>query len=288
MNSIKGILDESKSVIAETCLIWAIKPERDHEKTDLLKFLIDRIDQPEKALKNALDHYKVGLRFDFKSIKTTKEVRSLTVHSNLYYWILKSFGPSSEITQLCFDDIVESRTWIDIKLQEIPQREVPVRLTTRAFNSICSIYLEFCNDKVPFKPSYLPYLQLVNQNEIIEPLFGVCLPMIFGLQLKGRFPFEITYDYKRPEVIVQNFKRKFNVMNDNQQSTYEKKSWYDLLKEYEKLILGNEFEFTERFKNNFEIFWKRKPFIDDDQINDEGDTDKTSNELLKSSVARQM
>ncbi|CAI2165726.1 8643_t:CDS:2 [Funneliformis geosporum] len=112
--------------------------------------------------------------------------------------------------------------------------------------------------------------------------------MIFGLQLKGRFPFEITYDYKRPEVIVQNFKRKFNVMNDNQQSTYEKKSWYDLLKEYEKLILGNEFEFTERFKNNFEIFWKRKPFIDDDQINDEGDTDKTSNELLKSSVARQM
>ncbi|CAG8439518.1 13997_t:CDS:1 [Funneliformis caledonium] len=269
MNSIKEIFDESKSVIAESCLIWAIKPERNHEKTDLLKFLIDRIDQPEKVLKNALDHYKVGFRFDFKSIKTTNEIRSLTVNSNLYYWILKSYGPSSEITQQCFDDIVESRTWIDLKLQGTSGSDGPIRLTTCAFNSICSIYLEFCNDKVPFKPCYLQYLQLVNNNEIIEPFFEMSLPITFGLQLKGTFPFDITYDYKRPKVDVQNHKMKSNVMNDNQQTTKERKNWYDLLKKYEEQILGNNFELTERFKNNFEKFWPL--FIDYDQMNDGDD-----------------
>ena len=55
-----------------------------------------------------------------------------------------------------------------MKLQETPDREVPEHLTSCAHKSICSIYLEFCNEKVPFKVKYLPYLQLANDNEIIK------------------------------------------------------------------------------------------------------------------------
>src|SRR5688572_7880578 len=131
------------------------------------------IDQPEKALEIALEVYNTGFQLDVNSIKTIEGVRSLSVHSNLYYWVLKTYGSGSFITQWCFEDIIESRVWIDVKLQETPDRNVPERLTTCAFNSICSIYLEFCNEKVPFKDNYLPYLQLVNNEEIIKPFFEI-------------------------------------------------------------------------------------------------------------------
>jgi len=41
-----------------------IRYERKFKKFDLLGFLIERIEQPEESLKNALDHYKIGFRFN--------------------------------------------------------------------------------------------------------------------------------------------------------------------------------------------------------------------------------
>ncbi|CAI2198072.1 7893_t:CDS:2, partial [Funneliformis geosporum] len=150
MNSFQVIRKESESDLASSCLIHAIKPERNLKKTVLLEFLISKIDQPSEALKNALDHYNVGFKFNDKTIRTTKEIRSLSVQSNFYYWILKNCDPNSEITRKCFDDIFESRIWIDLKVQETPERNAPKHLTSSSFNSICFIYLEFCNGKVPF------------------------------------------------------------------------------------------------------------------------------------------
>jgi hypothetical protein len=248
MDSFQIVHDKSRSDIACACLTQAIRPERNHRKTDLLEFLIDRIDHPEVALKNALIHYNVGLKFDINSIKSTKKVRSLSVHSNFYYWVLKKYGPNSEITQTCFEDIIESRIWIDLKLQqENYERDVPNLLTTYAYNSICSIYLEFCNEKVPFKAKCLPYLQLANNEEIIKPLFGICLPIIFDLPLNYKLPFEIAYEYDRPEISLigrnQSYKRNFD----------DKEVWFMLL---EKLFLDDS-DVSENFKNNLNEFWER-------------------------------
>src|SRR5581483_5713043 len=213
MESFQTINNKSRSEIASTCLIQAIKPERNHQKTDLLEFLISKIDQPELALRTALKHYNVGFKFDVNSIKSIKKIRSLSVHSNVYYWILKKYGSNSEITQMCFEDIIESRIWIDLKLQENLELKVPENLTNCAFNSICSIYLEFCNDKVPFKSDYLQYLQMANNEEIIKPIFKVHLPILFGLPLKHKSSFSIDYEYSRPKIKIinniQNNKRKF-------------------------------------------------------------------------------
>src|ERR1043165_4426662 len=204
--------DKLESDIARLILIQAIKPERNHKKTDLLEFLINKIDDPEEALMDALEFYNVGFKFDVNSIKTRK-IRSLSVHSNLYYWILKKYGPNSEIAQKCFEDILESRVWVDLKLQqENNENNVPKPLTICAYNSICSIYLEFCNEKIPFKANYLSYLQLVNNEEIIRPLFGISLPIVFCLPLNYELPFEIAYEYDRPK--VNNQCSKSNEMND--------------------------------------------------------------------------
>src|ERR1051325_2557052 len=136
MNAFQAICNKSKSEIACSRLIRAIRPERNHRKIDVFEFLMNNIEQQEIALEVALETYKVGFQLDVNSIKTTKGVRSLSVHSNLYYWVLKTYGRGSLITQKCFEDIIESRIWIDIKLQETPDRSVPEHLTTCAFNSI--------------------------------------------------------------------------------------------------------------------------------------------------------
>ncbi|CAB4374941.1 unnamed protein product [Rhizophagus irregularis] len=123
-------------------------------------------------------------------------MRSLSVNSSFYDWVLKEYGPNSRITQQCFDDILESRIWIDLKLQENPERDIPEHLTLQAFNSICSIYQKYCNDKVPFKANYFPYLKLVKNEEII----GRFSKILSGLELNIKLLYDINYKYNRSEV----------------------------------------------------------------------------------------
>ncbi|RIA96688.1 hypothetical protein C1645_871869 [Glomus cerebriforme] len=267
MKSFEMIHKESKSAIACSCLIQTIKSERNHNKFDLLEFLIGWIDKPEEALYNALEYYNVGFKFDVNSIKTTEKIRSLSVQSNVYYWILKKFGPNSKVTQKCFDDIIESRIWIDLKLQETPEREIPEHLTSLAFNSICSIYLEFCNERIPFKTDYLSYLQLANNEEIIRPLFKTSLPIVFGLQLINELPYEINYEYNRPEIndIQNNNKRKFNEMID--QPDWNKRG--EWIKSLEQIPLNNSDVVSENFINIFKEFWESIKSSQISEIDDE-------------------
>jgi hypothetical protein len=240
MNSFHMIHNKSISAIARSCLIQAIKPERSHKKTDLLEFLIDKIEDPEEALMDALENYKIGFKFNDNSIKNVK-IRSLSVHSNFYYWMIRKYGINSENTQKCFEDILESRIWIDLKLQENPDRPVPENLTTAAFNSICSIYLEYCNRRIPFKTNYLSYLKLANNEEIIRSLFEIGLPIVFGLPLKCNLP--IPYEVIRPDVPYEDTEE----INNDQLNRNEIGEWTELL---DKIF----FDGSENFKHNLNEF----------------------------------
>jgi hypothetical protein len=275
VDSFHTIHQRSKSSIASSCITQAIKPERNHRRTDLLEFLINKIDdQPEKALYDALKHYNVGFKYDINSIRTVK-MRSLSVHSNFYYWVLKKYGPNSEITEKCFEDILESRIWIDLKLQETPGLDVPDHLTKCAFNAICSIYLEYCNEGIPFKANYLSYLKLVDNEEIIKPFFELYLPTLFDLELKCKLPYDINYEYNRPEVNnnQNNNKRKYNEMDEE----LDRNEWIKLSEElYSNQILVNSANITETFKNNFKIFWERIKSSRILEINNDGFGSKRS------------
>ncbi|GBB83844.1 hypothetical protein RclHR1_01050018 [Rhizophagus clarus] len=170
LSSFQEIRRESKSTIARSCLIQTMKPERNHRKFDLLEFLINGVDQPEVALESALNYYNVTFKLNTNSIKLSN-MRSLSINPNFYSWVLKRYGPNSKAAQQCFEDVLESKIWIDLKLQENPGTDVSDYLSRAAFDSICSIYLEFCNEKIPFKANYLSYLNLTKNLEIIRPFF---------------------------------------------------------------------------------------------------------------------
>ena len=249
METFQLIRNESKSDIASSCLVPAIKPDRDHQKTDLLQYLVEIANRPMDALRNALNHYRVGFKLNAESIKTTK-LRSLSVHSNVYYWILESFGPNSELTRMCFDDILESRVWIDLKLREYNNR-LPGRYTDD-LNSICSIYLEYCNGMVPFQPNHLNYLRMTGNDEILGPFFGITLPVIYHLPLKEKLPLKINYDGGvRPQV-------KLTTPNNNRRRDFilERKIWKDALEiEYDQLHTDNP-DINDNFKKKLVSIWK--------------------------------
>ena len=245
------ISNRSKLDISYSCLVPAIKPERTHQKSDLLEFLVKTTDKPKEALKNALNRYKIRLRLNAELIKTTR-MRSLIINSNVYYWILKSYGPNSELTQICFDDILESRVWVDIKMQETSNRKLLEGYTTCAFNSVCSIYLEYCNGKVPFQQKHLQYLRLTNNDEILKPFFGISLPTIFDLQLREKLPLNIPYEFDtRPKVKSTTNKKWRNYAN-------ERKTWKEILeKEYNQIHMNNPDinDINENYKNMLDLFW---------------------------------
>lgn len=133
------------------------------------------------------------------------------------------------------------------KIKENPNLDKPEHLTKCAYYGIWFIYLEYCNERIPFYTKYLPYLQSANNKEIVRPFFEIFLQMVFDLKSKVEFPYKINYDYSRPKINNNQcsqiiFKRNSKVM-DNQSEMNE---WISLL----EINDG-----TQTFKN-YKEFWK--------------------------------
>jgi hypothetical protein len=127
--------------------------------------------------------------------------------------------------------------------------DIPKHLTKCAFHGVCSIYLEFCNERIPFKITYFPYLKLVKNDEIVKPFFEISLAMIFGLELSVEFPYKINYDCSRPKI---NNKKK------NNKNKSKKKDNQPVRNEWIKLFdNGINDDVTETFKDNFKEFYEK-------------------------------
>src|SRR5437660_11321472 len=75
-----------------------------------------------------LNKYQNLLYINYKKIKNhdienpINGIRTLTLRSSLYSWMLKNFDSNSMVTKLCFHDITLSRVWIDVEKQHHPER----------------------------------------------------------------------------------------------------------------------------------------------------------------------
>src|SRR5436305_99392 len=77
-----------------------------------------------------LNKYESLLYINYKNVKnydienSINGIRTLTLRSPLYSWILKNFDSNSIVTKLCFHDIVLSKVWIDVDKQHHPERDI--------------------------------------------------------------------------------------------------------------------------------------------------------------------
>ncbi|CAB4445488.1 unnamed protein product [Rhizophagus irregularis] len=81
----------------------------------------------------------------------------------------------SELTVICFEDILTLRIYIDS-----PRNLEEISTCTR--DSIISVFDSYIKENVLFKPKYLDLLQKATSLEIIKPFFEIFLPTIFGMK----------------------------------------------------------------------------------------------------------
>src|SRR6185369_226949 len=104
-----------------------------------------------------LNQYRNLLYINYKKIKNydienpINGIRTLTLRSSFYNWILKNFDPNSMVTKLCFHDIILSRLWIDVEKQHHPERDITTIIRGDAIDNIISIYEDFCKNQVRFE-----------------------------------------------------------------------------------------------------------------------------------------
>ncbi|CAG8733499.1 11929_t:CDS:1, partial [Dentiscutata heterogama] len=133
------------AIIASNCLGDIIKPEKNLKKQDVLHFLYSKIHQNNKedAIMEILIMHKVGLH----ELENPVKYRFLNLSPIFYRWVIEIFGPCSEITKVCFDDILESRVCADLYLQQNPGQEIPGDMKDCTFKAILSLYRDYCNEK---------------------------------------------------------------------------------------------------------------------------------------------
>ena len=116
-----------------------------------------------KSLKNywhlLFGCYKKVKNYDIEN--QINGMRTLTLRSSLYRWILKKFGSNSMVTRLCFHDIILSKVWIGVEKQHHPERDITTMVRDCAIDDINLIYKDFCKNHVAFENFHMNLLKKV-------------------------------------------------------------------------------------------------------------------------------
>ncbi|GET55119.1 hypothetical protein GLOIN_2v1490054 [Rhizophagus irregularis DAOM 181602=DAOM 197198] len=149
----------------------AFKPERNLKKDDLLNFLKSKFVYHEQVIKQVVKQYFI----EEKMSDITLRRKSLILSPKIYQYVLRTYSKDSELTVICFEDILTLRIYIDS-----PRNLEEISTCTR--DSIISVFDSYIKENVLFKPKYLDLLQKATSLEIIKPFFEIFLPTIFGMK----------------------------------------------------------------------------------------------------------
>ncbi|CAI2164551.1 12874_t:CDS:1 [Funneliformis geosporum] len=108
----------------------------------------------------------------------TKRRKSLILSQKVYQYILNTYGNKSELTLMCFEDILTLRIFIDTEHES--------ELSECTYDSIKSTFDLYNKASVPYKPAQLDLLKQATNFEIIRPFFDDFLPTIFGFKSKPK------------------------------------------------------------------------------------------------------
>ncbi|CAG8718603.1 14679_t:CDS:1 [Cetraspora pellucida] len=193
----------------------AIKSERNLKKTEVLNFLDKMIGNKSKFIfMDAMLLFRE--KSSFRSIGGTKIINSVQPNSKInfhyykpllfnltfYNWILVKFTENSEIANLAFNDILETRISLDIC--QNTKEFSSCKFIGAKFTEICNIFKVYCNIKNFFIVSHLELLKKVSHEDILRPLFEFYLLDIFDLPTTFKMPMQIADD----DNIYVKFKRK--------------------------------------------------------------------------------
>ncbi|CAG8748585.1 8524_t:CDS:1, partial [Funneliformis mosseae] len=159
---------ESMDSLAYKLFREALKPERNLKKDELLNFLKSKFDYHERIVKEVVKNYFI----EEKMSDITLRRKSLILSQKVYQYILNTYGNKSELTLMCFEDILTLRIFIDSEHES--------ELSTCTYNSIISTFDLYRKANVSYIPTQLNLIKQATSLEIIRPFFDSFLPTIFG------------------------------------------------------------------------------------------------------------
>ncbi|CAG8498967.1 2627_t:CDS:1 [Racocetra fulgida] len=187
---------------------------------------------------NNTNQYEINIQFendDHNSVKFNVPYKPLLYNLIFYNWILIKFPENSNIAQLAFNNILETR--ISLELNQNSSKSFEIK-----FIETSNIFKVYCNVKNFFLISHLELLKKVSHEDILGPLFEFYLPDLFGLPTTFKIPMEVTDDsniYFKPKR-----KRKKRIMLKEEKLewlTAIKKNHDNIVKEGNSVIMTNEF-----------------------------------------------
>ncbi|CAG8520695.1 36403_t:CDS:1 [Racocetra persica] len=165
------IKNESLGKFLRQCLIEifrAFRLDKKQKKTDVLDFLYSLID------KNHENEFFKAMEFDLENRldeNNNSPFAPLKFPAFYYCWILSKFGADAQITNWCFNDILEKRVNADVFIQQRHQQNyVLSEQLENNFKEICDAFKSYSNTVNFFKPSHLKIMKQATHADIIDEL----------------------------------------------------------------------------------------------------------------------
>ncbi|CAG8745092.1 21233_t:CDS:2, partial [Cetraspora pellucida] len=222
MESFMYIKQDTRENFSDLCLIESLKPHHNSNKYQVWDFLYVFVqNNPEIAFNKVLNHY---LKKNENLIKES-EIPKLSLSSNFYDWIIKTFGSDAQNTKLCFEDILKARIGIDKQLQQNTNGDIPPGINQHEFHAICNIYKVYCNTSNFYLPSHLVMISQCTSQEILAPLFKYYLPDLFNVEKTFELPMQVfddsdnNYNHIFPKSTKK--KRKKRLLKEWNQALYD-------------------------------------------------------------------
>lgn len=243
--------NDKKENLLSKCLIEALKPNRKLKGIEVFEFLYRTIDGDKEAKFLDTMNFLLENKPNNNTLDNNNGPFKPLEFSTMYYnWCLKRFGENATITEMCFEDILNTRISIDNYYKQNQNNQVPAGLMQDKFKNECEVFKVYCNARNFFKPSHLPTICQAIHEDILKTLFEYYLAILFDIQtLHTLQPIE-NFDLN-VKLSVSTIEKKSLFRNE----TY-KDEWSIKLEELYDEINSGSLKGTNEFREYLKRFWE--------------------------------
>ncbi|CAG8600348.1 3914_t:CDS:1 [Paraglomus brasilianum] len=159
----------SKADILDLCLIELLDPARNLEHNDVLDYIVNLVDNPEKQILSAFEKYSV-----IEGRSNLSQSRTSLKYTLVVYQYMLRFGAKSPIVRYLMKEIIIVHTWLTDTGDIDKLRDADTILD------------EYYTANVPFDRSLLPLFKKWSRAKPIGCLFEGYLPALFGFEVQHR------------------------------------------------------------------------------------------------------
>ncbi|CAI2174320.1 20319_t:CDS:2 [Funneliformis geosporum] len=162
--------DEPESTFIFGLFKAAFDPNRCHGREYILNFLKSKTKDHESFIKQILIHHFKRENLDDINFNTRQ--KSFIFSPIIYEFLLKNYGSKSDLSLMCFKDILALRIYFDD-----PKNLDLANISTYTFDYILEVY-NLYKESIEYLPEHLELLNRAKSSDVIKPFLENFVPKI--------------------------------------------------------------------------------------------------------------